>query len=137
MAGSISLSGNWIDSGTLVPSTNAVTFNGSGTQTIFRNSGAETFYQLSTSASGAIVQLLNNVTITNSLTMGGANININGYTLTLGNSAGANLSYVGGTAYGGTWNRWFPATAISSSSGAYYGLFPIGTSYRLPVCKYQ
>ena len=60
--------------------------------------------------------------------MNGANINMNGYTLQVGNGSGATLSYVGGFAYGGTWKRWLPATAISDSSGGQYGLFPLGNS---------
>ena len=128
MGGSISVTNNWIDSGTVTPGIYGVTLNGSGTQTINRSGGTETFYQLTTTSSGAIAELLNNVTVTNALTMNGANINLNAFTLTLGNSAGAALTYVGGIAYGGTWKRWLPATAISSTSGSYYGLFPIGTS---------
>lgn len=127
-AGSFSLTGNWVDSGTFVPSTNSVTLNGSGTQTILRTGGTETFYQLLASSASGLIQLNNNLMVTNSLTMGGENINLNNYTLTLGNNAGASLAYTGGIAYGGTWKRWFPASAITDSSGAYYGLFPIGTS---------
>ena len=128
LAGSTSLLDNWIDSGTLVPSTYLVNFNGIGTQLINRTAGAETFYRMQANTAGAIIQMNNDVTVTDSLIMAGANINLNNHTLTLGNSAAATLNYIGGIAYGGTWKRWWPTAQIVDSTGALYGLFPLGTS---------
>ncbi len=127
LAGNISLKGNWNNSGTFTPATYTVTFNAlsPNTQTITK-SGGETFYGLGASNSGATLTLINDVTVTNSLTMGGANINLNTNTLTVGNSTGASLSRTGGIVYGGIWKRWLPASAITSNSGFYYGLFPVG-----------
>ncbi|MDB5283749.1 MAG: C-terminal target protein, partial [Bacteroidota bacterium] len=127
LAGSISVLANWVDSGTLVPSTYNVTFNGSDTQILNKSGGNETFYQLTLTPAGKIIRLFSDLLVTNTLNMG-ANIDLNSKTLTLGNGAGAILNYTSGIAYGGTWKRWFAASAISSSSGSYYGLFPIGSS---------
>lgn len=126
-AGNISVTGSWANSGTFVPGTNTVTFSGAGAKPISRN-GGETFYNLTFATAGSTVQLLNDVLVTNLLTMSGGNIDLNANTLTLGNNAGASLTYTAGRAYGGTFKRWFPATAITSTSGSFYGLFPIGTS---------
>lgn len=126
-AGNFYVKGNWTNNGTFAPGTYTVNFNGTGTKTISRT-GGETFYKLTTSQYGGTVKLLSDVTVTNTLTMSGSNININGYNLTLGNSAGAVLTRTAGIAYGGTFKRWFPAGAITSTSGNYYGLFPIGTA---------
>ena len=59
--------------------------------------------------------------------MSGAYVNANTYTLQLGNGSGAALTYTAGQIYGGTIKRYWPASAITSTSGNYYGLFPIGT----------
>jgi hypothetical protein len=124
-AGNFTVAGSWANNGTFVPSTYTVTFNGGGAKTISR-SGGETFYSVSAPSSN--IQMLSNVTITNSLTLGGALIDLNGNTLTLGNGAGASLTYTAGRVFGGVFKRWFPASAITSNSGSFYGLFPIGTS---------
>lgn len=126
-AGNFSVSGNWNNNGTFTPSTYTVTFNGTGTKSITR-SGGETFYKMTVSQSGATVKLNNDVMVTNTLTMSGSNLNLNGNTITLGNSTAATLSRSAGIAYGGTFKRWIPSgTAITSNSGSFYGLFPIGT----------
>ncbi|HLP21828.1 MAG TPA: hypothetical protein VK174_16055, partial [Chitinophagales bacterium] len=119
--------GNWTNAGTFAPGTYTVTFNGSGTKTITRT-GGETFYKLTGSQIGSTVRLVNDVMVTHTLTMSGTNFDLNGNTLTLGNSAGAALSRSAGIAYGGTFKRWFPVAAITSTSGSFYGLFPIGHS---------
>ncbi len=123
-AGNITVNGSWASSGTFAPATYTVTFSGGGAKTISR-SGGETFYALS--APNGNIQILNDILITNSLTLGGALIDLNANTLTLGNSAGASLVYTSGRVFGGPFKRWFPASAITSNSGSYYGLFPIGT----------
>lgn len=128
-AGNFSVTGSWSNNGTFVPGTNTVTFSGTGAKAISR-SGGETFYRVTAATAGGTLQFLNDVTITNLLTMSGANIDMNGYTLILGSGAGASLTYTAGIAYGGTFKRWFPASAITSNSGSFYGLFPIGTNLQ-------
>ena len=131
LAGNISVSGNWTDNGTFTPATNSVTFNGTGTQSISRT-GGETFYGLITNTTGPLI-FSSDVLVTNTLTMTGGNYNLNGQTLTLGNSAGATLVHSlaasAGIMYGaGIFKRWFPATAISSTTGSLEGFFPLGTA---------
>ncbi len=127
VAGNIAVKGNWNNQGTFVPGTNTVTFNGTGTQTI-SHTGGETFYKLAVTPFGTVVFCNNDITVTNLLTMSGANIDLNSNTLTLGSSAAASLTYTAGQVYNGTFKRWFPVAAITSTSGSYYGLFPLGTS---------
>lgn len=134
LAGSIQLQNTWTNRGTLVPGTSTVTFNGSSStlQTIYK-SGGETFYGLTVGTSSATLTLQCNVLITNKLTMSGHNINANTYTLTLGDNNVSILTRSRGVIYGGLFKRYWPAsTAISSSAGNLYGLFPVGTalSYR-------
>lgn len=134
LGGNIAVSGNWVNNGTLTPATFSVTFNGGTTQTITRSAGLETFYKLVTATAGTAVKLMHNIIVTNNLTMSGALIDLNTYTLTLGNGAGASLTYSAGQAYGGTFKRYWPVGAITATSGNYYGLFPIGSSaYYRPV----
>ncbi len=129
LGGNISLKGNWTDNGTFIPGTNTVTFvaTSPNIQTITKT-GGETFYNLIATTVGTTLQLANNITVTNALTMSGENINLNGNTLQLGNGAAAALTRTAGIAYGGTWKRWIPVAAITSASGSNYGLFPIGTA---------
>lgn len=132
LAGNISLAGNWTNNGgVFTPAGYAVSFSASGpnTQTIAKT-GVETFHTITAANTGATIILANDVTVTNALNMDGANINMNDQTLTIGNGSGASLSRSAGIAYGGTWKRWLPATAITSGSGSYYGLLPIGTAFE-------
>lgn len=134
LGGNIAVSGNWVNNGTLTPSTYAVTFNGGTTQTITRSAGLETFYKLVTTTAGTTVKLMHNIVVTNNLTMSGALIDLNSYTLTLGNGSGASLTYSAGQAYGGTFKRYWPVGAITATSGNFYGLFPIGSAaYYRPI----
>lgn len=125
----ITVGNDWTNNGTFIPGTGTVTFTSTLIQTI-TNSAGETFYKLTANTTG-ILKLANNVMVTNTLAMTSGNINLNGKTLTLGNSAGATLTHAGATAtvYGGTFKRWWPVGAISSSSGPLYGLFPVGAAY--------
>ncbi|MBI4930088.1 MAG: T9SS type A sorting domain-containing protein [Bacteroidetes bacterium] len=128
LAGNISVTTNWTNlGGTFTPGTNTVTFNGTAAQTITKG-GGETFYSLTSNATGPIT-LANNVTITNILTMTAGNYNLNGNTLTLGNAAASTLSRTAGIMYGGFFKRWWlVGTPVTSGSGNYYGLFPVGSS---------
>ncbi len=137
-AGNFNVVGNWTDNGTFTPGTYTVTFNGAAAATqIVANSSGETFYKLTQNEGSAasILQLNNNVTVSNTLAMTLGSINLNGNTLQLGNGAGATLTHAGnGTAYGGTFKRYLPsATSISSTVAPLYGLFPIGIAGGLAV----
>jgi hypothetical protein len=128
LAGNISVKGNWTNNGTINNSSYTVTMNGNSVQNISSATSPETFYKLTISPAGTTIRMLNDVTVTNTFTMSGANLDMNGYTFQLGNGSGATLSYTTGQAYGGTFKRYWPAsTAITSTSGNYYGLFPLGT----------
>lgn len=130
-AGNFAVKGDWTNNGTFTPSTYTVTFNGSGTQTISNNSGTETFYKLTLTPYGTVIYQECDVIVTNTLTLSGASVNANGHTFQLGNGSGAALVYSLGQVYNGTWKRYWPSsTAITSTSGNYYGLFPIGTAYQ-------
>jgi hypothetical protein len=127
LGGNIWVNGNWTNSGVTLAGSFGVTFGGSSDQTISKATG-ETFYALTINKSNTLILAANtDVTVSNSLTMTTGDINLNSRTLSIGTSTGASLSRTAGKAYGGTWRRYFPATAITSTSGAFYGLFPIGT----------
>jgi hypothetical protein len=130
-AGSFAVKGDWTNNGAFTPSTHTVTFNGSGTQTINNSSGTETFYKVTLTPYGTVIEQACDVVVTNTLTLSGASVDMNGYTFQLGNGSGAALSYSLGQLYNGTWKRYWPSgTAITSTSGNYYGLFPIGATYE-------
>lgn len=117
----LNLGGQWTNSGTFVPGTGTVNLNGTGTQMITRT-GGETFYNFTVNKPSGSVLLVNNVTVTNTLTMTSGNIDCQSYTLTLGTSVASTgtLSHTSGTIIG-NFNRWKNASAGSL-------LFPIGTS---------
>jgi hypothetical protein len=123
----ITANGNWTNTGTFVPRNGTVTTNGSGIQT-FTNASTETFYNLTTNATGPLTLGVNtDIFVTNTLTMTSGDFNLNGRTLTLGNGSVATLVRTSGIMYGGTFKRYVAAgTAISSTVAPLYGLFPIG-----------
>ena len=115
---------------------NTVNYNGSVAQTV-RNPTGSTYYNLTFNNSfGTLPQLTStaNTTVTNQLTMTSGIINLAGNTFTLGSSGVAStLSRTASTTtnwfYGGTFRRfWLNATAVSSTAGNLYGLFPMGSS---------
>lgn len=130
LGGNIAVLGDWTNNGTFTPNSKTVSFSAASpnTQTIYSGSGTETFYAVTLTNAGATLALSSDVKITSALTMSGPNIDLNNHILTLGNGSGATLARSAGIAYGGTWKRWLPVTAITSTSGSYYGLIPIGTS---------
>jgi len=127
----ITVKGNWIDNGTFTAGSQAVTFSANYTpQTLTASSGTETFYGLTTNLAAAadVLQLAStNVLVTSLLTMTQGDINLNTSTLQVGNASNAvtTLTYTAGTAYGGTFARWWPIGAITIA-GSSYGLFPVG-----------
>ncbi|HRE66146.1 MAG TPA: hypothetical protein PLX76_04480 [Cyclobacteriaceae bacterium] len=134
---SFSVSGNWLVSGTatFTEGTGTVTLNGTTAQTI-TNPAGETFNNLVVNNSFATspqVTLANNITVSTVLTMTDGNINLNGNTLALTAATGAlskSLSSTSGWAYGGSFRRAFPTTAIAI--GTVDGYYPLGsaTDYR-------
>ncbi|MCJ7552452.1 MAG: DUF4097 domain-containing protein [Ignavibacteriaceae bacterium] len=80
----ITLSGNWSNSGTFNAGTGTVIFNGtSGNQTITNSSG-ETFYNLTVNKSSGDVQLANNALLNSTLTLTSGDLDLNGKVLSLG-----------------------------------------------------
>ena len=115
-------------------SAGTVVFNGTGIQTI-GGTATTTFYNLTfnndPSVAGNITLATNDYITTNQITMTQGIINLNSRSLTLGATGTAStLSQSANTwLYGGTFKRhWLNATAISSTSGNFYGLFPMGES---------
>jgi hypothetical protein len=138
--GTLQLTGDWTNNNSAatpnVFSTSAgtVAFNGTAVQTI-GGTAATTFYNLTFNndpgVAGNVTLATNNYVATNQITMTQGIVNLNSRTLTLGASGGAStLSRAANTwLYGGTFSRyWLNATAISSTAGNYYGLFPMGES---------
>jgi hypothetical protein len=138
--GTLQLTGDWTNNNSAatpnVFSTSAgtVAFNGTGTQTI-GGTATTTFYNLTfnndPAVAGNVTLSTNNYIATNQLTITQGVVNLNSRTLTLGSAGVAStLSRAANTwLYGGTFTRqWLNATAITSTSGNYYGLFPMGES---------
>jgi len=129
-ANTINLAGNWSDWGTagFTEATSTVNFDGSAIQTITAP-GGENFANLTINNSASNVQLINNITLSKTLTMTQGNIDLNGNSLTLGlNTANpGTLAYSAGSIIGtGSVTRWFKAGVIPI--GSVTGLFPVGTS---------
>lgn len=119
---------NWTNlGGTFIHNNRRVSFVGTSTQYISKT-GGETFYALTSNATGPIT-LNDNVTILNDLTMTNGNWNVNGKLLILGNGSASTLNRTAGIIYGGEFRRyWLAGTSVTSNSGNFYGLFPIGTA---------
>jgi len=126
--GDISVQNDWMNAGgNFVPNNRRVSFVGTGQQ-IISKAGGETFYDVTSNTTGPIF-LNDDVTILNNLTMTAGNFNLNNKILYLGNNNTSSLIRTSGILYNGEFRRWWPSGAIiSSSSGNFYGLFPIGTS---------
>jgi hypothetical protein len=132
----ITIKGNWTHSGgVFTPGVNAVTFNGTATQTITDASG-EIFFKLISNCTGPIVlAATTSVIATSALTMTAGSFNVPaGQSFTLGNNATSTLVHTAGEFFGpGNFRRFLPAaTVISSTVAPLLGLFPVGTaaSYR-------
>ena len=133
-AGTLEVAGNFLtsDDCDMTASTGTISYIGTSPQTV----ADFTYYNLTfnnTSSSIPDLTLADNVTVTNELNMTAGVLDIAGFTLTLGNAGASTLSRTPSTTtnwvYGGTITRFWPAsTAVTSSSGNYYGLFPVGTS---------
>ncbi len=125
--GDIAVGGNWNNSGTFTPNGRAVTFNGTGTQTITNTLG-ETFAYLIHNKTAGTLQLENNVTVNGSSSnvlqlLDAGTFDLNGKSLTLSNNGG-NI-YVTGAARtisssvaNATFNITGTKTVTSASSGS-------------------
>ncbi|MFM9840196.1 MAG: T9SS type A sorting domain-containing protein [Cyclobacteriaceae bacterium] len=135
-SGTLNVAGAFLNStnGTFTQSTGTVNYNGSSVaQTI----GDFTYYNLTlnnTSSTIPQLTLFGNTSASNTLTMTSGVTNLAGFTLTLGSGGTAStLTRTSSTTtnwlYGGTFTRnWVASTSITSTSGNFYGLFPMGTS---------
>jgi len=132
-----SVGGDWTNNGTFTPGTSTITLNGTSALQIISGSSSTSFYKLTlNNTSGLIpgITMSTATNATNTLTMTSGIVNLSNTTFTLGLSATASsLSRTASTTtnwmYGGTFKRfWLNATAITSTSGNFYGLFPLGSS---------
>ena len=132
--GHLAVQNTWQNLGAFVPGNYTVTFNGgSSTLQSVSRAGGETFYGLSLATSNGTFTANCNIKVTGSLALSGHNVNLNGFSLQLGDGASAAISRTRGAIYGGNFSRYWPAnTAVTSSGGVALGLFPVGTatSYR-------
>lgn len=133
---SFSVAGNWTAGGTasFTEGTGTVIFNGTGVQSVSNPLG-ETFYNLTlNNTSGSTITFNNAVSVINSLNMTSGIVNLSATTFTLGTiSAASILARTGSTTtnwmYNGSFKRfWLSGTAVSSTTGNLYGLFPVGAS---------
>ncbi|MBI4947052.1 MAG: T9SS type A sorting domain-containing protein [Bacteroidetes bacterium] len=144
LGGNTNIAGDFtVSSGTFAPSTFTTTFNGTAAAQNIYGGGTFTFQNLTLNNTyGTMPQLIFNTNVTTKvlLTMTSGVVNLAGNIFTLGVSATAStLTRTASTTtnwfYGGTFKRfWLDATTLTSTSGNYYGLFPMGTvnasSYR-------
>ena len=84
---SITLSGNWSNSGTFAAGTSTVLFNGASGNQKIANSGGETFNNLTVNKAGGDVQLSNNITVNGTLTLTSGDVDLNSKIISLGSSA--------------------------------------------------
>jgi hypothetical protein len=130
----ITVNGNWTNNGTFVPEVDTVTLSGNAFQRIDGTS-VTNFYNLilnNTSGTSPQFKLIRaNVIIRNQLTMIAGNVNLAGFTLTLGTAPGTGILSHTGTAasgwlYGGNFTRYFNTPNIADRNVA--GMFPIGSA---------
>ncbi len=126
----LSLQGNWSNSGTFTAGSGTVVFTGgSATQTITNASG-ETFNNLTVNKSSGNVQLANNITVNGTLTTTSGGVDLNSHTLTLGTSA--TLSETPGNTVHGTSGSITTTRTLGASPGNVAGLgFEITSSPSL------
>lgn len=122
----LAIYGNFNNNGTLVTDLSTVTFTGSSTQTI---KGLPTnFYNLTINNSSPNTVIIETyLNVINQLTLTQGNINLSGYTFTLGSSISPGLlSQLSGHFYNGNLTRWLSGAGIPIGNSP--GLFPVGTA---------
>lgn len=114
---------------------NTVNYNSTLTQAI--RTPATNYYNLTLNNNTASIPAFtvsSNITVINTFNFTNGIVNLGGFTFTLGSSGTASdMNRTASTTtkwmYGGTFTRfWLNATAVSSTAGNLYGLFPLGTS---------
>ncbi|MBL7849966.1 MAG: T9SS type A sorting domain-containing protein, partial [Cyclobacteriaceae bacterium] len=130
--------GNWTNDGDFTEGTNTVTFNSPAANVLQLLGGtvSETFYnlRLNTSAATDAVRLTNSITVLNNLVLTQGGLELNGNTLSVGNSATTAISRTTGyiksestTAPYGT-IRWF----INNGTGTYTYPFGVSSTQYIP-----
>ncbi len=116
----ITVGGDWINTGSFQEGTSTVIFNGTADQNVTSASTA-LFYNLQNAKSSGSLLLNGNAQVTNQLTMQEGNIDVLSNTLTLGTNAitEGTLSHTSGTIVG-KFERW-----VNSAAGF---LFPVGSN---------
>lgn len=126
---SLSIFGNFVNSGSLVTNSSTVTMAGTTQQTI--SGSSINFNNLvinNTAATIPQITFSGFFNILGILTMTSGTVDLSGYNMTLGSNAGSTgtLSYSSGRIINGDFTRWMSTTVIANGSNT--GLFPMGTS---------
>ena len=134
----ITLTGNWSNSGTLIPNRGTIKFNGGTTQTIYNASGSETFSSIIIEGNNTVVQPLVDVSLNTNgvLNLNGGALNLNGRKVTILNpSVSAMIRTSPGCVISESQNasgelRW----AIGNNTATNY-IFPMGNASKtyIPV----
>jgi hypothetical protein len=129
-SGTLRMTGNWSNNGTLVATGGNIEMSGTSEQLI-TGSSLTSFYGLTVNNTAGISTLLN-TNVKSILSMITGNITLNNFMITLGTS-GTNtgtLSRTSGIVIGGKFRRWFGLTSFSVGDNS--GLFPVGhtSDYR-------
>lgn len=128
VGGDIFLTGNWSrNTGSFLPNARAVTFNGTGLQTMTNtNSGGSlSFDYLAVNNTGGSVQLGSNVSIVNNLQLFTGTLDLNQKTLTISNTSNLELGIGSGST----------AESIISSGGQ--GTISVPATKTVTVTKYN
>lgn len=118
---SLTVKGDWTNSGTYTANNATVTLDGTVDQTI-TNSGGEIFYDLTINKSSGTLMLASDASVSNTLTMTDGNISTSTNVFTLGDATTneGTLSHTSGAILG-SFERWIAATTVAKL------LFPVGT----------
>src|SRR5208283_3692880 len=116
----LSLPGNWSNSGTFTAGSGTVIFTGGSTTQTITNASGETFNNLMVNKSSGNVQLANNITVNGTLTTTSGGVDLNSHTITLGTSA--SLSETPGNTVHGTSGSITTTRTLGASPGNVAGL---------------
>jgi hypothetical protein len=122
----LNIFGNLTTTGSLTSNSSAtVAFVGTSAQTISGASFTQ-FNNLTINNASGVSISGNNRSVAGALTLSNGNLNLNGFTLTIGTSAAStgSVSRTSGYVYGGFIQRYFGTTATALANG----LFPIGST---------
>jgi hypothetical protein len=132
----ITLTGNWSNSGTLVPNRGTIKFAGGTTQTIYNAGGSETFSSVIIEGNSTVVQPLVEVSLNTNgiLNLNGGALDLNGHKVTVLNSGSSAMVRTSpGCVISESQNangelRW----AIGNTTGANY-IFPMGNTSKVYI----